>query len=367
MSTAYTGTEVAHLCPDHERAWFIQNRMDAWNTDHSLDSSNIVNDMSNAVLLRSDLHTAFDERRFVFFPKSQGSGFVAHVLVATPDIGQLFHNVPLQPITQCNPRFIYARFAWAIFPFLAGFLSRANTTRRLMYVKTIDRKIQWHVEDVVGMEKWQVKAAASRSRSPKKRQRAAEVNDLEDTDYVDTAEVSPPKRKRRRQLGDRIRPWGSTSASDTDRDSNHQKDSARNSSPDTSSGSQKLETARGVSYPSPKSDELLEDDPNRDAVELQEDMAEQRAFIPNFYNLPEHQQPPLWYPGWRRVARLKKRWLTKARPTDYEPPRDLSEYNDIRRIPNGPELWARWGVEILEEDDEDDLTKSGGSWNGQLP
>ena len=65
--------------------------MTVWNNDLTLDPDNLLRDLSNAVLLRSDIHTAFDQRKFVFFPKDP-EGFVLHMLEPTSDIGQLYHN-----------------------------------------------------------------------------------------------------------------------------------------------------------------------------------------------------------------------------------------------------------------------------------
>ena len=65
--------------------------MTVWNNDLTLDPDNLLRDLSNAVLLRSDIHTAFDQRKFVFFPKDP-EGFVLYMLEPTSDIGQLYHN-----------------------------------------------------------------------------------------------------------------------------------------------------------------------------------------------------------------------------------------------------------------------------------
>lgn len=110
-----TGTDVAHLCPVHEQAWFISNQMVTWNTDLSLDEKHQMHDASNLLLLRADLHLAFDERKFCFFPKGD-SKYVVHMLAPTPDIGTLYHNSSLHPIDECSPEMLYTRFAWAIFP-----------------------------------------------------------------------------------------------------------------------------------------------------------------------------------------------------------------------------------------------------------
>ena len=82
------GYQVAHLCPEHEREWFLRNSMAMWNTDLTLDPDNLLNGLSNVVLLRSDLHAAFDKHKFVFYPKSD-DGFVVYMLEPRPDIGHL--------------------------------------------------------------------------------------------------------------------------------------------------------------------------------------------------------------------------------------------------------------------------------------
>jgi hypothetical protein len=38
----FTGTEVVHLCPEHEREWVLQNSMAMWNTDLALDPDNLL-------------------------------------------------------------------------------------------------------------------------------------------------------------------------------------------------------------------------------------------------------------------------------------------------------------------------------------
>lgn len=123
-----TATEVAHICPKHEEDWFLSNDLQTWNINTALDPDNLLNDMSNLLLLRSDLHKAFDDRIFVFFPKAD-DGFVVHFLKQTTDLGEIHHNSYLHPIPACSPRLLYVRFAWAIFPCLSGFLAKPHTSR----------------------------------------------------------------------------------------------------------------------------------------------------------------------------------------------------------------------------------------------
>ena len=163
-----SGTEVAHLIPEHERQWFLANSMAMWNNDLTLDPDNLLRDLSNAVLLRSDMHTAFDQRKFVFFPKDSG-GFVLHMLEPTSDIGQLYHNTRVN-IPLCSPEFLFARFAWSLFPSLSGFLSRPARSRLVVRLNADGERL---IEEVINPLVLGSKATASRSNSSTKRSRMA--------------------------------------------------------------------------------------------------------------------------------------------------------------------------------------------------
>ncbi len=163
-----SGTEVAHLIPEHERQWFLLNSMAAWNTDLTLDPDNLLRDLSNAVLLRSDMHLAFDQRKFVFFPKDS-DGFVLHMLEPTSDIGKLYHNTRVN-IPHCSLEFLFARFAWSMFPSLSGFLSRPARSRLVVRINANGERI---VEEVTNPFILGRKVTASRSNSPTKRSRIA--------------------------------------------------------------------------------------------------------------------------------------------------------------------------------------------------
>ncbi|KAG4439238.1 hypothetical protein IFR05_005276 [Cadophora sp. M221] len=172
-----SGTEVAHLIPDHERQWFLSNSMAMWNNDLTLDPSNLQRDLSNAVLLRSDMHTAFDQRKFVLFPKG-AEDFVVHMLGPTTDIGQLYRNTRIC-IPQCSLEFLYSRFAWAIFPSLSGFLSRPGRSRLVVRSKAdTGERVTEEVTNSILLAR---RATTSGSTSPTKRSWAvAELDDCDD-------------------------------------------------------------------------------------------------------------------------------------------------------------------------------------------
>ena len=62
--------ERAHLCPRNPAAWFKTNCMGQYNENNSLRGNHVTNDVYNAMALRSDVHKAFDDRKFVLCQKS---------------------------------------------------------------------------------------------------------------------------------------------------------------------------------------------------------------------------------------------------------------------------------------------------------
>jgi hypothetical protein len=118
------GTQTAHLVPTSEAIWFNHNRMNTYIKD-----VDTVDDCRNLILLRSDLHSIFDARRFAVVPKlpdtDEKPAFVIHALTgnARSEIVQLYHNVPLQPLTEIAIEFLFARFAWTIIRYANSFLN----------------------------------------------------------------------------------------------------------------------------------------------------------------------------------------------------------------------------------------------------
>lgn len=135
------GTQTAHLVPTSEAVWFNHNTMNKYAVDVET-----VNDGRNLILLRSDLHSIFDARKFAVVPKlphaEEKPAFVVHALVsnARSEIVQLYHDVTLQPLTEIAIEFLFARFAWTIIRsannFLGGGVPRALRVRDGAVYKT---------------------------------------------------------------------------------------------------------------------------------------------------------------------------------------------------------------------------------------
>ena len=189
------GTEVAHLVPDHERKWFLSNNMSRYNEENTLDPENLLRDPNNLLLLRSDIHTQFDDRKLVFFPKAPGT-YVIHMLKPSKETLPLYHNTTID-LASCAIEFLFARFAWSIFPALSGFLSWPDRTRLVVCTdkNTGERKATESTSITLSPL-----VSASRSSSPSKRSRTAASLD----DSLETCENSKPSAKRQRRISNDI-------------------------------------------------------------------------------------------------------------------------------------------------------------------
>lgn len=85
--------------------------MSVYNLNEDIPPKFITCDVENCLLLRQDLHTAFDSKHFVIVPKQRS--WRIHFLAHTADYGRLLHNRKPHAL-MVSPQFLFARFAWAI-------------------------------------------------------------------------------------------------------------------------------------------------------------------------------------------------------------------------------------------------------------
>lgn len=130
MTGCREGAQVAHICPREEAAWWNENGMARYNTG----SAATLDDTSNALLLRADLHIAFDKPKFVFVPKPSSDPekprLVTHLVEASAELEHWYHNRALHSVGS-SIEVLFVRFAWTIFPLLDGFLV-SPVSRRLL-------------------------------------------------------------------------------------------------------------------------------------------------------------------------------------------------------------------------------------------
>ncbi|KAL8366382.1 hypothetical protein RB595_004923 [Gaeumannomyces hyphopodioides] len=207
--------EAAHLIPIADGYWFQANAMYRYCRNQCV--VHHVMDDKNILLLRSDLHSIFDAKRFAFTaklgfnPTSASSptdsvpavALVLHVLWSdlSSELVNLYHNRQPQLIRGLAPEFLFARFAWSLFtdevyPFFSGM--------SLYNVVLYNRDTMQLEEDSLPGHAIRAKMrvfptyTTTGSKSPKKRQRdeapgegVSSGDDDEDTSSEDEEEVDP--------------------------------------------------------------------------------------------------------------------------------------------------------------------------------
>ena len=159
--------ERAHLCPKKEVDWFHQNGMGTYNDNHRLGPGSALDDMSNAMALRPDLHRAFDNRGFVVVCKK--SKWVPHFLEKTTELGPLYHNVVMELSLSISPSFLLTRLAWALFPLVSEFFT-SPVESKMARIWT-ENKQEQVTKALDQPERQRVFNSKSRNPSPTKRQR----------------------------------------------------------------------------------------------------------------------------------------------------------------------------------------------------
>lgn len=122
---------------------------------YNFGSANTLGDLSNALLLRTDLHIAFDPKKLKL---------VTHLVEASEELEYLYHNRALHSLDS-SIETLFARFAWSIFPLLDTFLTCCERRRLLLANENAT------LFDSHGFVSWERCAQFSRKRSqsPKKR------------------------------------------------------------------------------------------------------------------------------------------------------------------------------------------------------
>ena len=123
MTKSSLSLETAHIIPTNpsDLKWFDTNIMGQYAG---------VSSQSNTIRLRVDVNQVFDRKpQFAIIPKY--GKLVAHVFNADDvmEAVQLYHNVPLEPLSGKQIRFFLARMAWTVFPHLDLFLKARGTAQ----------------------------------------------------------------------------------------------------------------------------------------------------------------------------------------------------------------------------------------------
>ncbi|KAI9861207.1 MAG: hypothetical protein M1813_005380 [Trichoglossum hirsutum] len=222
ISAHFDASECAHLVPRNEIDWFKKNGMVRYNQNKFLIGQYLLDDVGNAILLRKDLHSLFDDRKFAFVPKPVGGSadYVSHGLLWTSEFNRLYHNTILHPIPGVRPEFLLARFAWSIFPAILPFLY-GGKDRLLIYLKDLGPG-GWVVESVDADRcELTILSQKSRSSSPEKRQKSNSETDSQSEGDVNTYPGHSRVLKLKQEWLKKQRPEGFKQPWEIDRDKNY--------------------------------------------------------------------------------------------------------------------------------------------------
>ena len=157
-----------------------------------------LDDTTNALALRSDIHSCFDDKRFAIVPKE--GKWVPHFFQETDDLGPLYHNQAIDMAEEISAPFLLARLAWAIFPMLGGFMNSGGDRQVCILVKVGDnfeeRIEKWSSEKFREM----ISRPKGGGQSPSKRKSASPEKDPNKRSRpLYFSERSPHQTKRRRR------------------------------------------------------------------------------------------------------------------------------------------------------------------------
>lgn len=142
-----------------------------------------LDDTANVMLLKADLHIAFDKPRFVFVPKpsdDRGMRLVIHLLGPSVEYEHYHHNRELHK-SEVSADLLFGCFAWTVFPLLDAFLSYMENGRLTLWTATHTQVLSHGFFSALNSKRYSQSAAKKRSQSPKKR--------IPDKDVPETAPV----------------------------------------------------------------------------------------------------------------------------------------------------------------------------------
>lgn len=146
--------------------------MGQYNENNSLRGDYVTDDICNAMALRSDVHKAFDDRKFVCVPKE--SHWVVHFFNLTNNLGRIYHNTIHELDPGISPNLLFVRFAWTVFPLIQQFLS-GGTSKELRLRVTEEREHKVITKLCTAEEIAAIEPMRGRNPSPKEREVATEI------------------------------------------------------------------------------------------------------------------------------------------------------------------------------------------------
>ncbi|KAF2716121.1 hypothetical protein K431DRAFT_342175 [Polychaeton citri CBS 116435] len=142
--------DSAHIIPNSEKLWFMDNEMDKYVNLQSRTGEVIKDSCDNRLRLRCDAHRLWDKLYFSIVPRDDhttdnGTAWFTQALLDGEELHEHWHCKKLVSLAGRSPHYLLARFAWDIFPKLHTFLQGGR--KRLLTVCTSDDEVETRLYD----------------------------------------------------------------------------------------------------------------------------------------------------------------------------------------------------------------------------
>lgn len=192
ISDTYLACETAHIIPASEKSWFADNEMDQYGELGGRTGYDVADSPPNSMRLRADLHTLWDSLYFSFIPRKSATGvdgsetWRIFSMCEDPEFHDLWHNKATRSLTGRPVQYLFARFAYNLFPKVLGFLQ--STQPRWLAVRQADGQVISERLDPEECLQHARNQGPGRSASPTKRSRSnndRRTQGLEELGYGD--------------------------------------------------------------------------------------------------------------------------------------------------------------------------------------
>ena len=124
----------SHIIPASEKLWFTSNEMDRYGQLSGRTGEAVADTSVNMMRLRIDAHRLWDNLQVSIIARedngeAENAAWFTQMMNEGEELYEDWHCRKLQSLAGRSPEYLYARFAWSIFPKLHGFL-RAGQQRR---------------------------------------------------------------------------------------------------------------------------------------------------------------------------------------------------------------------------------------------
>ncbi|KAK3670762.1 hypothetical protein LTR78_009334 [Recurvomyces mirabilis] len=192
ITKKFLACDHAHIVPASEKLWFTSNEMGQYGQLSGRTGEAAADTSANMMRLRIDAHRLWDSHHFSIIAREDKAAadavWFTQMIYEGEELYQDWHLRKLQPLAGRSPEYLYARFAWNIFPQLQEFLQAGQ--QRWLTVRGLNGRTETRAYNPTECREFTVGQGRGRSASPTKRARSETSgnNDLGASDDLDEHE-----------------------------------------------------------------------------------------------------------------------------------------------------------------------------------